>query len=171
MFRFVLRSGALAAALSLALGAAASAADIAKPTGPVVLRVTGKIKNTNADGAAEFDIAMLEALAGRQASMETPWTQGSVTFEGPLGRALLEMVGADGSTLKVSAINDYSAEVPAEDLLGHDTILATRLDGKPMSVRDKGPLFLIYPFDKEPSLYNEKYFSRSVWQLNRLTVQ
>ena len=45
------------------------------------------------------------------------------------------------------------------------------MDGKPLSVRDKGPLFLIYPFDKNPELYNEKYFSRSVWQIKKIEIR
>jgi hypothetical protein len=39
-----------------------------------------------------------------------------------------------------------------------------------MSVRDKGPLFLVYPFDKDQGLFNEKYFSRSVWQIKDIEV-
>ena len=45
-----------------------------------------------------------------------------------------------------------------------------KLDGKPMSIRDKGPLMLVYPFDLDADLYNEKYFSRSVWQIKEIEV-
>ncbi len=45
-----------------------------------------------------------------------------------------------------------------------------KLNDQPMSVRDKGPLFLVYPFDLNPELYNEKYFSRSVWQIKEIEV-
>ena len=61
------------------------------------------------------------------------------------------------------------ADVPAEDAK-LDTILATKIDGKPMSIRDKGPLMLVYPFDLDADLYNEKYFSRSVWQIKEIEV-
>src|SRR4051794_40419791 len=85
----------------------AGAAPLAPPTGEVVLTVKGKIGNTNAEGMAQFDMAMLEHLAGRKATMETPWTKGRVTFEGPLGKALLEAVGGAGKTMKIRALNDY----------------------------------------------------------------
>jgi hypothetical protein len=147
------------------------AGELAAPKGEVVLTVTGKITNTNGDGAARFDMAMLDALEGRAATLETPWTTGKVTFEGPFGRSLLKAVGAEGSVLKITALNDYSANVPVEDLRDHDTILATRFNGKLMSVREKGPIFLIYPFDKEANLYTEAYFSRSVWQIKSITVE
>lgn len=153
-------ASALAATAALALDA---------PTGPVVLTVKGQISNTNAGDTAQFDMAMLEKLKGRKGEMETPWTEGKVTFEGPLLREVLNAVGASGSSLKVRALNDYAADVPADDAK-LDTILATRLDGKPMSIRDKGPLMLVYPFDLDPDLYNEKYFSRSVWQIKEIEV-
>ncbi|PYB77709.1 molybdopterin-dependent oxidoreductase [Rhizobium wuzhouense] len=157
--------------LALLIGAVCSTSALAldAPKGPVVLTVKGAITNTNVGDTAEFDLAMLEALSGRKATMETPWTQGMVTFEGPLLSALLKAVGATGSTLSVKALNDYAAEVPADDAK-LATILATRMDGKLMSVRDKGPLMVVYPFDQDPSLYNEKYFSRSVWQIKEIEV-
>ncbi|EKF57806.1 hypothetical protein QWE_19963 [Agrobacterium albertimagni AOL15] len=158
----------IAALLAIGLSATAVLA-LEAPTGPVVLTVTGKISNTNAGDAAQFDLAMLEKLKGRKGEMETPWTTGKVTFEGPLLREILAAVGATGTSLKVRALNDYAADVPAEDAK-LDTMLATKLDGKPMSIRDKGPLMLVYPFDLNADLFNEKYFSRSVWQIKEIEV-
>ena len=142
-----------------------------KPKGDVVLVVRGNVENANTDnGTAEFDIAMLEAIAGRDAKMETPWTKGMTELSGPYLRNVLDAAGVHkGSKIVVHALNDYSAEVPMEDAK-LDTILATRMNGELMSVRDKGPVFLVYPFDLDRSLYNEKYFSRSVWQIQELEV-
>lgn len=159
------------AALALALVAAAPARALEKPTGKVVLVVTGAISETNSDHGAEFDMAMLERLPGREAMMKTPWTEGETKFSGPLGREILKAVGAKGTTVVARALDDYSAEIPIEDFVDHETILASRINGAAISVRDKGPLFVIYPFDKEPSLYNEKYFSRSVWQVKAIEIR
>jgi hypothetical protein len=49
-------------------------------------------------------------------------------------------------------------------------LLARLLDDRPMAVRDKGPLFIIYPFDSEPALRNAVFYSRSAWQLKSLEV-
>lgn len=140
------------------------------PKADVVLTVRGALDHPNVGDTAQFDMPMLEALESRTGSMETPWTTGKVTFSGPLLSAILEAAGAHGSVLTVKALNDYSADVPIEDATDIKTILATRLDGKLMSVREKGPLFLIYPFDLQPELYNEKSFSRSVWQIREIVV-
>lgn len=158
------------AALLAFLAPVAAQAEIAQPTGKVVLTITGAIANKNAGDSAQFDMKMLESLGGREASMQTPWTEGNTSFKGPLLRNILKEAGATGKKLHVIALNDYAAEVPIEDADKIDTILATEMNGKPMSVRDKGPLFLIYPFDKNPELYNEKYFSRSVWQIKAIEV-
>ena len=58
-----------------------------------------------------------------------------------------------------------------EDFANYPVILATRLDGAEMSVRDKGPIFVIYPFDDAPELNNETYFGRSAWQVKSIEVR
>ena len=161
----------LSALLSLAPLCAGTAYALDAPHGPVVLTVTGKnLEQRNAGDAAVFDLEMLEKLSGRRAQMETPWTNGVTTFQGPYVRAILEAAGATGKTLKITALNDYSAEVPIEDALKIDSIFAVKMNDAPMSIRDKGPIFMIYPFDINPELYNEKYFSRSVWQIKAIEV-
>jgi len=162
--------GSLLIAAGLAL-APASAGDLPRPQGKVVLTVTGKIGTQNSAEGAQFDLAMLENLPGRVSSVNTPWYDSRKTFEGPLGAAVLDAVGASGTTLRVVALNDYAAEIPVEDFRKYPVILATKLDGKAMSVREKGPIFVIYPFDAEPSLFNEKYFNRSVWQVKAIEVR
>jgi hypothetical protein len=157
-------------ALALLACIASPALALDAPAGPVVLTISGSVKNANHDGSAAFDLTMIESIEGRAAKMETPWTKGEVEFTGPYLRKVLEAAGAEGTMLIVRALNGYSAEVPFADAVDLDTILATRLDGKPMTVRTKGPLMLVYPFDKDHSLYNEKYFTRSVWQIKEIEV-
>jgi hypothetical protein len=60
--------------------------------------------------------------------------------------------------------------MPFDDAQRHDVIVARLLDDKPMAVRDKGPLFVIYPFDARPELRNAIYYSRSAWQLRTIEV-
>jgi hypothetical protein len=143
---------------------------LAVPTGEVILTIEGNIANTNGEGVAVFDLAMLDALPQRTTTTETPWYDDAQSFSGPVIQSLLEAIGAQGTTVTVRALNDYSAEIPIEDLQANPVILASRLNGDVLSVRDKGPLFVVYPFDLDPSLYNEVYFGRSVWQVVSVTV-
>lgn len=155
----------------LGLAAAAAAAPLPAPGGTPILTVTGKISVKNTGEAAVFDLAMLKALPGRVTETETPWTKGKVRFAGPLGAAFLDAVGATGTTLHVVALNDYAVDVPVEDFRKWPVILAVEQDGRPMAVRDKGPIFVIYPFDLDPSLYDERIFARSAWQVKAIEVR
>ncbi len=152
------------------LSSAALADGLSTPTGPVVLQVTGAIANTNDGQAADFDFSMLNGLSSRVTKTSSPWYDTAETFSGPLGAALLGAVGAKGTMLKVTALNDYVTEIPVGDFKDYPVILATALDGKPMSVRDKGPIFIIYPFDEKPELNNETYYGRSAWQVKSIEV-
>jgi hypothetical protein len=158
-------------AIALSFPAVRLAAEaLPEPKGDVILTITGSIENTNAVGTADFDLEMLADLTNRDTSTETPWHEGTPTFSGPLGAALLDLIGATGGTLRITALNDYMVEVPVSDLHDYPVIFATHIDGMPMSVRDKGPIFLIYPFSEYPELLNEVHFGRSAWQIRSIEV-
>jgi len=149
---------------------AAGAETLPAPTGAVVLTIAGNISETNADGTAQFDVPMLEALGAAEFSTATNWTEGKITFTGPSLRAVLDRVGAQGSTLRAMAINDYFADFPLDEAQQDGPILAYWMNGQEMSIRDKGPLWIIYPFDDNADFRNEEIFRRSVWQLDRLEI-
>lgn len=157
-----------AAALAL-LPATAWALD--KPAGPVILTLTGRVRSPNIGAHAEFDMGALENLPQTSFSTRTPWYAQARKFTGPLLRDVLSAAGANGNTLRAIALNDYWVELPVEDAARFDLIVARLLDDKPMAVRDKGPLFLIYPFDARPDLRNPIHYGRSAWQLRTIEVR
>ena len=73
-------------------------------------------------------------------------------------------------TLRAVAQNDYTVELPVEDATRYPVVVARLFDDRPMPVRDKGPLFIIYPFDSDERLRSERYYSRSAWQLKAIDV-
>lgn len=172
-FRSMLRSmTAMSFGIAVLVAAnLAGAASLPEPTEKPILTVTGKIAVTNKDGTAQFDRAMLEALGAASFSTSTPWYKETVKFEGVPLTKLMEAVGATGDRIVSIALNDYSAEMPMEDARKFGVILALKRDGEYMTVRDKGPLFIIYPFDSNPDLKAQKYYSRSVWQVARIEVK
>ena len=149
----------------------ARAAVLPKPEGKVVLTMSGLIKETNGDGVAEFDIAMLEALGMKSFTTTTPWFSGAVTFEGVRMAALLDRIGATGTTLTARALNDYSTDIPVEDFRKYEVLLALKRDGAYMPVKDKGPLFIVYPYDSDPELKHQRFYSRSAWQVARMVLK
>ena len=121
-----------------------------EPKGRTVLTVSGKIGVKNRGESTAFDMAMLEALPQHSFTTRTPWYDRPVKFTGPLLSDVLEAVQAGGSTISAVAINDYKITIPAEDARRFKVIMARLIDDKPMAIRDKGPLFIVYPFDSAP---------------------
>lgn len=159
----------------LTLAAAASrfsyaATALPLPVGKVILTVSGRIDASNRNGSAEFDRAMLEALGMDSFETTTPWYATPVRFEGVRMRRLMQAVGAVGQSVTAVALNDYITTIPLDDFERYDVLLAMKRDGIEMPVRDKGPLFIVYPYDSKPELKSQTYYSRSAWQVAKLEV-
>jgi hypothetical protein len=165
--------GTMGAAVLMGLGmGTASAADpLPAPTGPVILTVSGNIEVTNSDAGAAFDREMLAELGVTEITTSTPWTDGVPVFSGVLARTILERVGAEGTTVNATALNDYTVGIPMEELLNYDVLLATEMNGEEMKVSDKGPVWIVYPRDSEPDLQDRRLHDRWVWQLKALAVE
>lgn len=163
--------GAAAAAWVIALcGAPVHALEA--PTGKVVLTVNGALANPNDNGAASFDLSLLQKLPQHSFSTRTPWYAQPRKFTGVLLADLLVAAGAPAATtVKAVALNDYRVDIPAEDFARHGAMLAYLLDDKPMTVREKGPLVIIYPFDDKPELRTAVHYSRAIWQLRSLELK
>lgn len=136
---------------------------------PVVLRVGGLI-DLPPHGEAGFTLAALEALGMRRLRTTTPWTRGVQEFGGVTLASLMQAVRPRGARLRLEAINLFRAELPLEDAWQRGAFLATRQDGAPMRIRDRGPVWLIYPWSARPELDISTYHERAVWQLRRIEV-
>lgn len=141
------------------------------PEGEVVLTVSGKIAATNGDGVAALDLAILEGMGLVSFETETIWTQGGQIFEGVPLVTLLERLGAKGEVIAASALNDYTVEIPLSDAVEGGPIIAFRQNGAALSVRDKGPLWVVYPYDDRSEYQTEVIYARSIWQLARIEVK
>jgi hypothetical protein len=157
------------AALGLGLLAAPVRA-LPSPVGPVVLTLSGRLRLPNDGNNSSFDMPMLAALPQHGFATRTPWFAQPRRFAGPLLRDVLTAAGAQGQLLRLRALNDYQVDMPFDDCQRHDVLLARLLDEKPISVRDKGPLMVLYPFDARPELKSAVYYSRSAWQLRTIEV-
>jgi hypothetical protein len=118
-----------------------------------------------------FDRAQLEALGTTIIRTTTAWTEGVTEFEGVLFRDVLTAAGVEGAAIKVSALNDYSYTLPMTDVKAYPVILAFKMNGRYLTRRDKGPLWVIYPRDAYPELNTKEIDHRMVWQVNQITVR
>jgi len=162
-------AGCLLAALTVIPAAGALADPLGNPTGPIVLTVTGAISETNAAGKAEFDQAMLDALGTDEITTSTEWTDGEPTWRGVRFSKVLDAVGATGTSIVATALNDYSGEIGMDVIRDYPVLLATHLNGEPLAA-DKAPIWIIYPIDDNPELL-ERDDLLWAWQLATVDVR
>lgn len=117
-----------------------------------------------------LDLAALEAMGAAEFTTTTTWTDGEQTFRGVPLVAFLENLGVTEGTMKATAINDYAIDIPVTDAVENGPMIAFARNGELMSVRDKGPLWIVYPYDMNPDYRSEVYYSRSIWQLDRIEI-
>ncbi len=161
----------IALVLTAAFAPTAAAAPLATPTGQVILTVSGAVTKTNSANGVDFDEAMLAALPQQKLSTSTPWHEGVVNFEGPYLKDVMKAAGASGSRVLVTALDDYSAELPFADFGDFLPILAFKRDGATMPPDDQGPLFIIYNYDSDDKLNTETFHDRSVWSVRAMLVE
>jgi len=152
-------------------GLSGAALALEPAAGKAILTVSGKIDVTNGEGNAAFDLAMLEGLPQKTFTTHTPWSNQPVEFSGPLLRDVLGAVKARGGTLRAVALNDYKVAIPAADAARFEVIIAHHMNGQPIPVRSKGPLFIVYPYDSSAELRSSTYYERSIWQLKAIEVE
>lgn len=136
----------------------------------IILTVSGDIAEAPENAALTFSASDLRALPSDSFATETIWTEGEQVFVGVPLHSLLTHVGASSGTLLASAANDYTVSIPTSDAVPNGPIVAYSRNGADMSLRDKGPLWIIYPFAGNPDYKTEEFYSRSIWQLDRIEV-
>ncbi|MAM23758.1 MAG: hypothetical protein CML55_00040 [Rhodobacteraceae bacterium] len=127
---------------------------------------------TTAEASESFTLEELLAMPQTTIVTKNDYVDEATAFQGPSLRSILEEADiARDATLRMGALNDYSAIVPAGDAFEYEVILAVLRDGEPMSVREKGPIWVIYPMDSYPELQDDVYNDRLVWQLKSISVE
>lgn len=149
---------------------AAVAAELASPQGEIVLTVSGSIKSMNQGDAAVFDLEMLEAMPSETYKTTTIWTDGMQELTGVPLSDFLNSLGAESGHITATAVNDYAVDFPINEMKTSRALLAYHNFGEPMSLRDKGPLWIVFPFDEGPEYQTEVNYSRSIWQLSKIEV-
>jgi hypothetical protein len=154
---FILRTGLVAVFLMFSWPGLAPAQEPAE-TLPLAIGTEGY----------RVTVADLEKMPQTRIVTATPFLPGTATFEGVLLRDLLKSANLTAPMLVMTALNDYRVEVPASDAQDYDVIVAYKVDGKYMRVRDKGPFWLIYPLDQHPELQNEMTATKMIWQIRTI---
>lgn len=117
-----------------------------------------------------FDHAALEDLPPSEFTTRTIWTDGPQRFCGVALAALLKHLDAKADHVELDAVNDYRVSLPGAEIAADYPVIAYSRNGAGMSLRDMGPLWLVYNYDADPAYRTQTIYARSIWQLDRITV-
>lgn len=162
------RRGTLAGLLSgLAAAAALAASGL-----PVAASELFQIRSSDGSRTVAVTEAMIEEAGPVTMQAILAGSDGQKqTVRGPRLRDLLAHTGFSGSAVLARAHDDYEMVVPAEDYMTYDVVVAIEVDGQRLSLRTRGPAWIVYPTVEHPQLMGDVYQARSVWQIRDLTVQ
>jgi hypothetical protein len=185
----------LAAGLGAVVPPRARAAASTSRTGPGLLTIAGAIGRSNRgpldpaldqlmvkhgrafDKAWEFDAAMLARLPAVAIQPTLEYDAKPHKLGGPLLASVLGVAGvAAGAavTLTLRAIDGYAVAVSLADASRYRMIVATTIDGKPMSLGGLGPLWAVYDADRVADFADKplkQRFALSPWGLYFIDVK
>jgi hypothetical protein len=137
--------------------------------GDIILTVSWN-GSDQAGGMAELDLEVLSTLGTKILVTETIWTDGPQEFEGVELTTLTDALGISTGTLKAIAHNDYAVEIPLSDVTTKGALIAFKRNGDTMHLREKGPIWIVFPYDHDAMYRSEVVHSRSIWQLARIEI-
>ncbi len=185
----------LAVAVGAAVPRGVEAAASTSRAGPVLLTIAGAITRSNRgaldpaldqlmvkhgstfDKAWEFDAAMLARLPQVAIQPTLEYDAKPHRLSGPLLASVLGAAGvAAGAavTLTLRALDGYVVGVSLADASRYRMIVATAIDGRPMSLGGLGPLWAVYDADRVPEFAGKplkQRFALCPWGLYFIEVK
>ncbi len=124
--------------------ATASAAPTPTSLRPVSHGDASLTVHTVAGESVTYPIEELERFPTYTLTTVTPWRPEPATFEGVLLTDVLAASGlGDVPAIRVTAENDFSSDIPNEVWDSVPVLLATRVNGAPISRRERGPILFV----------------------------
>jgi len=129
------------------------------------------VSSTSESINATFTQQQLMQLPQHEIKTNLPWTEDSHTYSGPRLEDVLTSLEAKGEWLTLRALDYYSVSVNINKIKKFNPILALKKDDKLLTVRSKGPIWLILPVDSYPELNAALYNDYMVWHLVKIDVE
>src|SRR5262249_54069061 len=157
------RGAAIAIAALLGLGLAQFSTNTVRADSGASLEVSAPGSN-----AVTLSIDELRALGHSKLTTTTPWTKGKQEFEGVTGAAFVAALAAKGIKLDAKSViavanNDYNIVIPVDVFNQPTTLIAFAQNGAAMPVRDKGPFWIVFPYDSDAKYTSSSYQTYSIW--------
>lgn len=139
----------------------------------VVLTVYGDIKiNGHSYNQLDFTLSELQALTQTDITTAHPWSAERRRYRGVDMNTLFDSLFSEQKvlSLQLEALNDFSIAVNWDQISSYTPILAWQENKRIMSRRNKGPLWLMLPFDQVSKVQQADFLHFMVWQLRGIHV-
>lgn len=180
------KSAVLALSMTVAslacLTVPASAADVVDPN-------IMTVKDINGEAVESFSTEQLKTDFPQQTyDTRTPWTaeDETVIYRGPLLADVLSQTGqADGASVRVTAYDDFYSDINMDEIRSYEPIIAVERncteedrqsalcapeqDFRPIGIVEKGPMFMVWPYDLLPDYYHPS--RNAIWVFFPVSVQ
>lgn len=131
------------------------------------IRLLGKVK----EGIDKrVSVKELEStFETKEFSVYNPYDKQSDLYSGVFIDKLVEKFAQDGvSEVKFTAIDNYEITLSKADWLKNPILLSTRMNGKFMEVREKGPLRIVYPELHPEDKDYKKLLPTWMWMITKI---
>jgi hypothetical protein len=147
------------------------------------------IKDVQGEAVETFSTEQLKTVFSQQTyNTRTPWTaEGeTVTYRGPLLADVLSKTGqANGASVRVTAYDDFYSDITMDEIGSYHPIIAVERncteedrqravcapeqEFRPISMVEKGPMFMVWPYDSLPDYYHPS--RNAIWVFFPISVQ
>ncbi len=137
-----------------------------------IQHLSAELVVTHPDGSeTRYSAADLEQFPTFRLSTQTPWRSQEAVFDGVRLSDILDANGLSGAgAISVAAENEYTVSIPSSAWHELDILVATRVNGSPISRRERGPIQFVVDMDayKASSIAREDYL---VWMAARIEAE
>ena len=127
---------------------------------------------TGIHGVMRFSRRDLAAMEQVEIRTGHDFIDGVATYRGPRAADLIAMIGQTGAShVRLTAANDFWLDVELSELARYDAILALEENDRPLTLRDRGPVMLMYPIDGHKELQDPGFNNRLIWQLRQIELR
>ena len=120
-------------------------------------------------GETAYSPQQLETIGFQRLTTVTPWREAPAAFDGVLLTDILAANGLDDAhSINVVAENDYVVQISAEVWKRWPILVATRVNGKAHTRRQRGPIQFVLPMSEDRDAGLEEHQSNWVWMAARI---
>lgn len=116
-----------------------------------------------------FSEQQLQALPQKTFKTKHTWATVAQEFSGPLLTDVIQQICPQAKEVYLRSLDQYSVTIDVQKVAKYEAILGLKIDGRPLTVREKGPIWLMINTDNL-NVAAHNLDNMLVWQLYYIRV-